>query len=136
MTGLAAFRQSALLALALVLAACWADADDHVAPPVAPDGSLPLSVLTNETPAPRSYADACAPCHDNRGFAVQVLTDRLGPEGAAIHQRTALPAETIRAIVRNGMGAMPAMSRVEVSDDELDEIAAFLAQAQADGNAP
>lgn len=89
--------------------------------------------------AARSYADACATCHDRGGFAVRVLADRLGADAALIHQRNSLSPQVIRAVVRNGMGAMPAMSRIEVSDAELDSIIAHLMRAspqeQAGGDA-
>lgn len=77
-------------------------------------------------PAPRTYANACATCHANGGFGVRVIADRNGPERALIHEGTPLPAAAIRAIVRNGLGAMPAMSKVEVSDAELEAIIAGL----------
>jgi mono/diheme cytochrome c family protein len=79
---------------------------------------------------PRSYQTACAPCHANGGFGVLVLAERPGPDRSILHQGTALPAAAIRAIVRNGLGHMPAMSRVDVSDAELDAIAAYLTRDQ------
>lgn len=83
-------------------------------------------------PAPvvgRTYASACGPCHDHGGFAVRVLADRLGPGPALIHQGTKVPPEAIRAVVRHGLGAMPAMSRAEVTDAELEGIVAYLGRS-------
>lgn len=91
-------------------------ADESVAPAPAP---VPVVM-------PDIYRTACAPCHANGGFGVRVLADRPGPDRSILHDGTVLPAAAIRAIVRNGMGHMPAMSRVEVSDAELDAIAAYL----------
>lgn len=81
---------------------------------------------------PRTYADACGVCHDNRGYGVQVLADRLGDDGALIHKRNMLEPDMIRMIVRQGLGAMPPMSKLEVSGPELDAIIAYLATARVD----
>jgi cytochrome c5 len=40
-----------------------------------------------------------------------------------------MPPEAIRLVVRRGLGAMPAMSRAEVSDSELEAIIAHLSSA-------
>ena len=96
-------------------------------------GPQPSLADTSRTPAEaprRTYANACATCHDRGGFAVQVLRDRLGPQGAELHRRNSLDPDTIRMVVRHGMGAMPAMSRLEVSDAELDGIITELAKVR------
>jgi len=90
-------------------------------------------------PAPavtRTYANACASCHDNGGLAVKVLTDRLGTKAALIDRGNMLDAETIRFVVRHGVGAMPAMSKLEVSDAALAGIIAHLAKARTRDVAP
>jgi cytochrome c5 len=84
-------------------------------------------------PPPRTYENACATCHDNGGFGVRVIADRSEPERALIHNGTTLPAAAIHAIVRNGLGAMPAMSKVEVSDAELEVIIAQLISSRKSG---
>jgi mono/diheme cytochrome c family protein len=76
----------------------------------------------------RRYADACASCHENNGFGVQVLAARLGSERATLRRNPPLPAAYIQRVVRQGLGAMPAMSRIEVSDAELASIIAELSQ--------
>jgi len=119
----------AAIASCLIVAGCSGDGA-AADPPVAPQGDVPPSVLAKASPPARTYQDACATCHDRGGFGVRVLADRLGPENALIHVRNDLAPETIRAIVRNGMGAMPAMSKGEVSDSELDGIIAFLGEAR------
>jgi mono/diheme cytochrome c family protein len=85
---------------------------------------------TASPPPARTYATACGTCHDNGGYAVRVLADRLGPERALIHRTNRLSPEAIRAIVRNGIGAMPAMSKLEVSDSELEAIVEQLGRAR------
>lgn len=114
----------------VLLAGSGFAASSRAEPPVAPTGDVPAIALPDAPQPPRTYANACATCHDRGGFAVGVLHDRLGPERALIHERNALSPELIRAVVRNGMGHMPAMSRLEVSDAELDSIIAELGRAR------
>lgn len=114
----------------LLLAAGGATAAARVEPPVTPLGDIPPAVLPEQAQPVRTYANACASCHDRGGFAVVVLRDRVGIDRALIHERNALSPELIRAVVRNGMGHMPAMSKLEVSDAELDAIIAELGQAR------
>jgi mono/diheme cytochrome c family protein len=52
------------------------------------------------------------------------------PETALLTNRTDLTADYVKAVVRNGKMAMPRLSRVEVTDAELDAIAAYLAKAK------
>lgn len=75
---------------------------------------------------PRSYATACGTCHANNGFAVQTLAKRLGKNQSILTERTDLTSELIRLAVRHGLGAMPPMSKAEVSDRELNGIVATL----------
>lgn len=63
----------------------------------------------------RAFAEYCQQCH---------------PGGAAglapgINDKP-LPGALIRYQVRNGLGAMPAFSKEEIPDDELDAIVEFL----------
>lgn len=119
--------------LALLAAACSPESQGAVSPPLAASGPVPELSLASGAAAPRTYATACAACHDNGGYGVRVLADRLGPDNALVHEGNRLSPEAVRAIVRNGMGAMPAMSRLEVSDEELDGIIASLGPARASG---
>jgi len=118
-----AFRFDIAVALLALAAGCGAAGDGVAARPAAP-------------PFARAYANACAPCHDNGGFAVGVLTDRLGKKAALIDRGNTLDAATIRFAVRHGIGAMPAMSKLEVTDAELDGIIAYLAKARTSAIAP
>jgi mono/diheme cytochrome c family protein len=93
--------------------------------PGKPDDSAPVAVV------PRDYASACAPCHDRGGLGVRVMADRLGAARSLLHVGTALPPEAISAIVRQGLGAMPAMSRLEITDKELSSIVEFLVSSRS-----
>lgn len=95
-------------------------------------GQMPaLADGSSNSTSPRRFADACATCHENNGFGVQVLTARLGAERASLRRDSPLPPAYVRLVVRNGLGAMPAMSRIEITDAELDAIIAELAQGGA-----
>lgn len=70
----------------------------------------------------RSYEQACGACHIGSGYGVQRLTARLGKDKSILTTRTDLQRPYIRLVVRRGFQSMPAMSKVEVSDAELDAI--------------
>jgi mono/diheme cytochrome c family protein len=55
-----------------------------------------------------------------------MLGRRLGPDRALLAQRTDLHADYVRTVVRAGLNSMPALTRVEVTDVELDAIASYL----------
>ena len=93
-------------------------------------GTAAIAQTGSSPPPPRTFANACATCHENAGLGSRILADRLGAEGASLRRSPALPAAYIRLVVRRGLGAMPAVSRIEVSDAELDAIIAEI----TDGN--
>jgi mono/diheme cytochrome c family protein len=84
-------------------------------------------------PVRRDYAAACGSCHEGNGYGVQRLAERLGKDKARLTTRTDLQPAYIRTIVRRGLLAMPPMSKVEVSDTELDAIVRVLTQRAAPG---
>jgi mono/diheme cytochrome c family protein len=78
----------------------------------------------------------CAPCHgDGRGddgapmlpgtHALYLKYKGQKPE--LLEQRMDLPAEFIRAIVRNGVASMPPFRKTEVTDEDIAALAAYLA---------
>ena len=72
----------------------------------------------------------CAPCHapGPRHPGTQAL-DALykGAKPAALEQRTDLTPELTRAFVRTGVSVMPPFRKTEISDADLDALAAYLA---------
>ena len=73
----------------------------------------------------------CAPCHapgpDHPG------TDALdakyqGEKPAALEQRTDLGVSDVRKFVRHGVSIMPFFRKTEISDADLDALAAYLAR--------
>jgi mono/diheme cytochrome c family protein len=72
----------------------------------------------------------CAPCHgDGPGkpgtAALQALYK--GAKPALLEQRADLAPEITKTFVRNGVSVMPFFRKTEISDAELDALAAYLA---------
>jgi len=64
------------------------------------------------------YARTCGYCH--------------GHNVAPIIRGRSLPPAVIRSIVRSGMGAMPAFKPTEITNTELEALAQWLSQSEAD----
>jgi len=82
------------------------------------------------------FAHWCAPCHGaGRGDdgapmlpGTHALTLKYrGQKPGLLEERTDLPAELIKAFVRTGVASMPPFRKTEVSDEDLEAIAAYLA---------
>ena len=76
----------------------------------------------------------CAPCHgDGPGKpgtnALQALYK--GAKPALLEQRLDLPPELTKQFVRTGVSVMPFFRKTEISDAELDALAAYLAPSAA-----
>lgn len=73
----------------------------------------------------------CLPCHgagaDYPG--TMALTQRYGEARAVLLERGDLTEEYVQAIVRNGFNMMPPLKPTEVTDSELERLAAFVASA-------
>ena len=76
------------------------------------------------------FASKCALCHGPGGTGTTMLGWRLGKERGLLTERTDLTASFVRAIVRTGQRSMPPLTRVEVTDSELDRIAAYLSRTE------
>jgi len=86
------------------------------------------------------FAHWCAPCHGaGRGDdgapmlpGTHALTLKYrGQKSGLLEERTDLPAELIKAFVRSGVASMPPFRKTEVSDADLEAIAAYLAATAA-----
>ena len=93
--------------------------------------AVPAAVRSSER-AERSpqelFAARCAYCHEAGGWGTRVLARRV-PEGQAeLRQRTSLPPALTTLVVRRGIGAMPPFTPTELSDDELQALAQWLAE--------
>jgi len=83
------------------------------------------------------FAHWCAPCHGSgRGDdgapmlpGTHALTLKYrGQKPGLLEERTDLPPELIKAFVRTGVASMPPFRKTEVSDADLEAIAAYLAE--------
>ena len=110
-----------LLIAALLLAGGAAVAQG---PPPAPKPETKSS-RPNATGGEALYLEHCASCHGPNGMGTGLLGRRIQP--ALLEARDNLPAAYVIAAARNGIGNMPAIPRGEVSDDELRQIAEYLA---------
>ena len=110
-----------LLIAALLLAGGAAVAQG---PPPAPKPETKSS-RPNATGGEALYLEHCASCHGPNGMGTGLLGRRIQP--ARLEARDNLPAAYVIAAARNGIGNMPAIPRGEVSDDELRQIAEYLA---------
>ena len=76
------------------------------------------------------FQNWCAPCHapGPRHPGTQALEALYkGAKPAALEQRTDLVPELTRAFVRAGVSVMPPFRKTEISDADLEALAAYLA---------
>jgi mono/diheme cytochrome c family protein len=82
---------------------------------------------SSDSEAEALYVEECSMCHRAFGMGTTLLARRLGPERAMLEARDNLSAQFVIVAAREGIGNMPRMSRGEVSDEELQQIADYLA---------
>jgi mono/diheme cytochrome c family protein len=76
------------------------------------------------------FQNWCAPCHapGPRHPGTQALEALYkGAKPAPLEQRTDLVPELTRSFVRTGVSVMPPFRKTEISDADLDALAAYLA---------
>lgn len=127
-----------MLSAAALLAACtgMAVAQSGSAPP--PDAPAPaaagpagppqpvtLAKRPNATGGEALFVEKCIMCHGANGMGTSLL-GRVG-RGQPLELRQGLPAAFYVTAARNGIGNMPAIPRGEVSDEQLQAIAEYLA---------
>ncbi|MFO7286636.1 MAG: cytochrome c [Gammaproteobacteria bacterium] len=115
------------------------DASTSSVPDVADTKPLPVEV---DHPGRELFERNCAPCHapgpGDDGAPMLPGTAALaakyqGQRYGALELRGDLDANVLRYFVRNGIGAMPMFRKVELSDADIDLIAAYL-EASAEAN--
>ena len=74
------------------------------------------------------FGQRCAGCHAETGWATRVLARRVPAGEAPLAARRGLAAETVQAVVRSGIGMMPAIRKAELGDRDLAAIADYLAR--------
>jgi mono/diheme cytochrome c family protein len=82
------------------------------------------------------YEEACAPCHargpGSDGAAMlpgpaALMIKYRGSLSPYLEERDDLNAEVLKLFVRNGTGSMPRFRKTEVSDADVEAIAAYIA---------
>jgi len=122
----------AAAALLLALSACSADKGTAGKAAPAQDAS-PIVTATfgraSGDAGERLFGEKCAFCHVGKSTGAMMLRRRLDEsQPAELHKRTDLSADYVKQVVRVGMNNMPYFNRVELPDDQLDAIAAYLAR--------
>ena len=78
------------------------------------------------------YRKWCAPCHapgpEHHPGTEALVAKYKGEKPGALEERTDLTVEFTRQMVRNGVSIMPFFRKTEISDADLDALAAFLAR--------
>jgi (+)-pinoresinol hydroxylase len=75
------------------------------------------------------YQDYCSMCHGEgpgKPGTMALRAKYKGSEPALLADRTDLTPELIKTCVRNGISIMPIFRKTEISDADLDAIAAYL----------
>ncbi len=89
-------------------------------------GPVSIANAQDEHPGAAPYAQVCGMCHGEAGqgdIAPPLVLGQLDPE-------------YVLAIVREGYGQMPPISRRELTDDQVRQVVAYLASLAEKGSAP
>jgi cytochrome c5 len=74
----------------------------------------------------RLFHAKCGVCHEGMTSGVIMLGKRLGPDKRFLADRTDLEPAYVKIVVRQGLRGMPPITRVEVTNPELDQIIGYL----------
>jgi (+)-pinoresinol hydroxylase len=107
------------------------------------EGPAPKSAWMTQTPKsqgePRGYVqyqDYCAVCHGagvGKPGTIALKEKYKGTKPALLAERTDLTPQLIKTYVRNGISVMPFFRKTEISDADLDAIAAYLTRNNKPG---
>lgn len=85
---------------------------------------------SSRSPEEALFVEKCAMCHRRMGMGTVLLARRMDPALAQLEARSDLTVDYIKTVARQGMGNMPPVRRGELSDAQLERIAAYLAKAK------
>ena len=92
---------------------------------------MPLPVTLADRPdatgGERLFVEKCLMCHGDTGMGTGLLARRVDPAVAKLEDREDLTADYVITAARMGIGNMPAIPRGEVSDEQMQQIADYLA---------
>jgi mono/diheme cytochrome c family protein len=94
--------------------------------PAGPPQPITMARRPNAAGGEALYVEMCIMCHGANGMGTGLL-QRAGRPQPLLEMRSGLPAAFYVAAARNGIGNMPAIPRGEVSDEQLQAIAEYLA---------
>ena len=77
------------------------------------------------------FSEKCGMCHRENGMGTNVLARRVDPSVSMLEDRDNLTTPFVTHVVRNGFITMFSISRAEVSNDQLNEIAIYLSKTEA-----
>jgi mono/diheme cytochrome c family protein len=137
----------AVLSLLSLLAACGKGADTAPAAKGPAGGPPPIPPYQMRAEAPAGdrlaagrdgealFQNRCGACHLAGGMGTNLLIkQRIAagepPETALLTKRTDLTADYVKSVARMGKAAMPPQTRVDITDAELDSIAAYLGKGK------
>ena len=93
--------------------------------------ALPMSLAHADSASDKqTYTARCVKCHGESGTGTVMLGRRLGKDKGMLERRADLQSVFVRHVVRNGIVSMPPLTRVEVTNDELDAILRYLTRSQ------
>lgn len=136
-------RVRLILLLTLALGACGDDDETVATMPEAPPAlAVPIDDATdangNTTTAPENrtaepgegtYVHYCADCHDRGPGHPGTMRLAARLDQAVLRTRTDLAPDYVKWVVRNGYQMMPPFRPTEITDNELDTLARFVAAA-------
>lgn len=139
-------KRAVTVAALVLLAACSKQAEQPAAPGQAGKGPPPPPPyqMRPEFPGGNRLAGGngktlfeyhCGYCHLTGGMGTNLLTkQRMAagepPEKGLLANRTDLTPDYVKQVVRMGKNAMPPQTRVDLTDAELDAVAAYLGKAK------
>jgi len=134
----------AMALLAMAARSALAESPEPRAPAGPPPGPPPPYQMRAPLPAgdrlaggkdgAALFSNRCGACHLAGGMGTNLLSKQralLGepPDKALLANRTDLTPDYVQTVVRRGKLAMPGLTRVEVTDAELEAIARYLGKA-------
>jgi cytochrome c553 len=85
---------------------------------------------SSKSPDEALFVEKCSMCHRQMGMGTVILARRMPPEKAMLEKRDDLSADLVKTAVRQGIGNMPRIGRGEVSDTQLERIAAYFSKGK------
>lgn len=118
------------LAAALLISGCKAEdpSSEEGADRSAASSFGMIQDRTSSSPAEALFVEKCSMCHRNMGMGTVLLGRRMDAKVAPLEDRDDLTADYVTQAVRMGIGNMPIIPRGEVSDEQLQQIATYLAK--------